>query len=217
MPVKDDAIQGLNGGRLVALKDTHTDDKARKLAAGLIDGDYVKVFFIEYSSRAKASDQHYATTYGSLLNAAISEMLDTHLTQQQARDVLVRGRYFAKLSLSDASPSLLELTAQCIGKGVQVVACDMEPADVLKALDTASPQYAPHKETSLIAGWGLAERDKFTAQMIGTYLKRSNVTTGKLVMWGANHFVDHTDRGGVAPLDRLLKDDQGLIVEVLTP
>ncbi|MBW7569181.1 hypothetical protein KIF53_21780 [Chromobacterium subtsugae] len=232
--VKDQAIAMLNKNVLVALADTHSKANARQLACELINDGHVKVFFIEFPASAKSGNQGIAKKYGDTLNAAISKMLEEHLDRDAARDRLDSGGYFTGLNKQDAQPNLLDLAALCIGKGVQVVACDLSPTDTMTKLDEIAPQYKPHSIHSVVEPWGLGVRDKYAASMIGNSLKTAkNVTAGKLMMWGANHLtLDESQATKGKSQEERLKDletergakllgqliqDQGIQVQVLVP
>jgi hypothetical protein len=212
------AISRLRGGYLVAIKDNHANSTARKFTEALVGSGAVNILFIEYSSDAKvhgAGAVAAGNEFGVSLNAAISNMLDNGLTGDQASIALRNGGYFNKLNALDAQPGLIELTALCIGRGIQVVACDLDPLKVIPALDQRNPDYAPHNEASLFQAWGMAERDRHTANMIGSYLRVGGISTGRLMIWGAAHFTPDVDRGA-GSLGTLLRAE-GLNVSIFNP
>jgi hypothetical protein len=89
---------------------------------------------------------------------------------------------FVGLNPNDASPTLKELTALAIHKGIPVVPVDMAPDQVLAALDKKSPEYAPHGPASLIQPWGEAVRDQYTAGAIADDMRdRGNGTVALLM------------------------------------
>lgn len=169
---------------LVALADVHTKKDARKMAERLIDSDLVKIFFIEYQFSTKSDNTGVANQYGLSLNNAISEMLDTNTLYEEALDILTRGRYFKSLNINDSEPSIKELTAQAIGKGIQVVACDKDYTDTQTELNDSG-----NGSLSLASPTAIEIRDKFASDIISKYLKiGTNVNKGRLMLWGAGHF-----------------------------
>lgn len=115
---------------------------------------------------------------------------------------------FAGLAEGDAEPTLKELTALAISKGIPVLPVDMPPARVLAALDMQSPTYAPHGAASLFQPWGEALRDQYTARVIGDDMRGRGDGTVALLMYGADHFKSKVDDGTVlaGPLDQLIRD-----------
>jgi len=169
---------------LVALADVHTKKDAREMAMRLINSELVKIFFIEYQFSTKSDNPGVASNYGLSLNSAISEMLDENVSYEKALDILNRGRYFRSLNTNDSDPSIKELTAQAIGKGIQVVACDKDYADTQSELNDSGKG-----SLSLASPTAIEIRDRFASDVISNYLKiGTNVNKGRLMLWGAGHF-----------------------------
>lgn len=114
---------------------------------------------------------------------------------------------FAGLNPGDAQPTLKELTALAIHRGIPVVPVDMPPDQVLATLDRNSPDYAPHSAASLIQPWGEAVRDEYTGRAIADDMRGRDNGTVALLMYGANHFNPKVDDGVVLakPLDELIR------------
>lgn len=198
---------------IVALPDVHREAEARRKAASLLQqGGLVKTFFIEYESTAATSDPTLQQDYGRLLNAAISEMLDRGTSATVARQVL--PGYFSKLNAADAQPNLVSLTATAVGNGVQVLAADMDYAAAVEEL--AREKLSP---INLFLSAGLSIRDRAASRMIANYLAAATgADTGRLMLWGANHFTENTATESFCDTRlQVLLAQLGLPVHVATP
>lgn len=174
-------IQMLTLGIVVALGDVHTNNNARVLTAQLLKTGKVKILFIEWPDVAG-------------LNQVIGKLIGERADQETALQVLKKGNHFAGLSMTDASPSLIELTALAISLGIRVAACDLDKNETLQRI-TAFRQieeYPAPKISVLFDDEGLAVRDDYAATQIGRWLGKYR--TGRLVLWGDNHFRDYDNR-----------------------
>lgn len=198
---------------IVALPDVHSSSLARQKAQSLLAGGRVKLFLMEFQRSARTNDPHMADRYSTTLNGAISEMLDTNTSQDTAYNDL--GTYFVGVNTNDAEPSLRKLAAIAIGNGVQVLACD---ADYQEAQAEVSRR-SGNNITPLFGALGLEVRDTAASAMVGSYLRAAReMTTGRLMLWGANHFTENAPFGSW-PDTRLqtLLQREGFIVHVATP
>jgi hypothetical protein len=198
---------------IVALPDVHGQAEARRQAESLLrQPGLVKTFFIEYESTASTSDPTLQRDYGRTLNAAISEMLDLGTSATVARQVL--PGYFGKLNPADAQPGLVSLTATAVGKGVQVLAADMDYAAAVDEL--AKEKLSP---INLFLSAGLSIRDRAASRTIANYLAAAtSVATGRLMLWGANHFTENTATESFCDTRLQIQLAQlGLQVHVATP
>ncbi len=129
------------------------------------------------------------------------------------------GRTFADLAPGDAKPTLRDLTALAISKGIPVVPCDLAPEEVLKSLDKKSPDYAPHGQHSLYQPWGQAVRDEHAAKVIAEDIRGRGNGTVALLMYGSDHFKPRMDEGVMLspPLDTLIRAAKTADVYMLKP
>ncbi len=198
---------------IVALPDVHSSSPARQKAQSLLVGGRVKLFFMEFQRSARTNDLQMADRYSTTLNGAISEMLDTSTSQDTAYNDL--GTYFVGVNTNDSEPSLRRLAAVAVGNGVQVVACDADYQEAQAEL----ARRTGNAVTPLFGALGLEVRDTAASAMIGNYLRAArSMTTGRLMLWGANHFTENAAFGNW-PDTRLqtLLQREGFIVHVATP
>lgn len=174
-------LECLRSMSLLALGDVHSNNNARTLTQRLIESGEVKVLFIEWPNFNQ-------------LNEAIELMILEGLDQSQASMALRQGQYFATLSKSDASPSLLELTAIAISHRVKVAACDLSADQALSRIFQLRQieEYDAPKDTVLFDDEGLAVRDDYAVTQIDKYSKL--ISNGRLILWGDNHFKDYENR-----------------------
>lgn len=114
---------------------------------------------------------------------------------------------FAGLALGDARPTLKDLAALAISRGIPVVPVDMPAKMVKDKLDELSPDYAPHSDSSLFQPWGEAVRDVYTAKKIADDIGSRRDGTIGVLMYGADHFKPKRDGDTVLAesLDKLIR------------
>jgi hypothetical protein len=171
---------------IVALPDSHRAALARNKAEALLSTPkLVKIFFVEFQRTARTSSGDLADEYGATLNAAITEMLEQRLDGATAWAAL--RTYFTGLDPLDAQPDLRSLTATAIEQGIQVLAADMDYGEARAAL-----QAQGLSEVNLFLSSGLTLRDTAASLMMAKYLASATAQqTGRLMLWGANHFTEN--------------------------
>jgi hypothetical protein len=186
--------QILRSDTLLALPDVHSSPLARVTARNLINKGLVQRFFIEWNTDAEGRDKKLLNNVLAKLVGASFETVMTEL----------KNGYFRGLS-GDAKPNLPELAALAASRGAQVVAMDMDPKKVIDAIeeDEALHQGGMVSMSWLFGPTGLKVRDEFAGSQIARFLLEGPQTTGRLMLWGANHFEPDGDfKKGLADIIR---------------
>jgi hypothetical protein len=180
---------------LVALPDVHSKTTARVKAQELIAAGLVKRFFIEWSSAAKGKDGLLNNVFSAIHQAHESGKKAPYLSKldvadPEAIEEYLRGGQYFKGMAKDKEPGLPTLAALAASKGAQVVAMDLDKAAGMLALKKLYEEkgWGAVQESFLFQASGLKVRDEYAGSEIAKFLIEGPDTTGRLMMWGANHF-----------------------------
>ena len=189
----EDLIARLGAGTVVALGDLHTNSDARLLTEALLENGAVTTLFIEFPNQTA---QHAATAeqYGVALNDALAAMRNADVARDAASLALQTGGYFHGLAMGDAAPTLIQLAATAVSRGVRVAACDLDAAEALNRItQLRAIENYPHAPTAitLFQDEGFAVRDDYAMRQID---RHTTARAGRLILGGDAHFADYENR-----------------------
>lgn len=205
MEIKTEDEIILEGPSLLALRDVHSKSTARTAVIDLILSGKVKVLFIEWPHNARGIYKGKEISLNDLLMKCFREGITRDLSVE-----LNDGSFFAGLA-SDASPTIIEITAFALSHGVQVFACDL---DVDTTIDIIKKDPTLNGGLTVLESWafqatGLKVRDEFAGKLIGDLLCEGPHPTGRLMLWGSNHFDKDQAENEIVPF----KEGLGTIIE----
>jgi len=166
---------------LVAIHDVHSKPSARQLVEKQIQANRVHRLFIEWASSDVGSGTENINDFFRKQIGKSAESIAASI-----RD----GGYFARLAPGDAKPGLIELSALALSTGARVIAADLSLEETLEEVRKYNewPVSHPNAESNAFSETGFKFRDEHAGRLIAQYLVEGPKTTGRLMLWGKNHF-----------------------------
>jgi hypothetical protein len=175
MPDKATIISCLHTETIAVIPDNHKDPENRRLVQELLKaGNPVNAFFFEWQQSVE-------------LNTALSRIPHSK-SKKNLAGIREDLSHFFSNAAKDAEPGIPELVATAVSNDIIAIASDAD-------YDKVTAEKLDGKSQFLFQPTGLAARDEAAAEFIAENIKGSRIGTGRLLLWGAGHFVENLSYG----------------------